>query len=414
MIRLFAENPERANPNLPLRWCVDRETLDELKRKGVKNPQLLLVVAQHPNQGGVREIERRLVPLDQAIEWLEFNRPGRYTIYATIVWDARGEQDFKARWLLIRILSRSRFEREMFGCDGKFSRTTRSLTREHSLDEGSLDVVVAEEFFAKEPPAWLDWWVNWWFRAMEVSKPTNQCSFRRRAILAFTVQPIPVFIWVLLKSLTRLVTALALVSCGMRGISFKPVIYPFYLILDNIWLDMGPSVFLKDKHGRPRSSLLFFVMPIIPISLFAILSIFNLFFHWGFWLMVRGVVTLILGVIAGFFLGYFLIYVGRRLRAIWRALMPSPSAEELERRRKQREQKLAESDRKEWAESDRKKREEQERKRRKLETFYEELQDVTCIGVPLKPKLELLPERRRTIYLRYMDLKAKVCKLYAR
>lgn len=352
MIRLFAENPEQANPNLALRWCVDKKTLDELKEKGIKNPRLLLVVAQHPSQWGVNEIERKLVPLDQAMEWLEFNRPGRYTIYATIVWNNDNRFIFDAQDLLMR--TRGEFAHRIFDHDGEFSRTR---IEEYSLDEGSLGVVVAEEFFAKEPPVWLNWWVNLWFNAMEISRPTNQCSFRRRAILAFTIQPIPVFVWALLKSLTRLVAALVLVLCGMRGVSFKPIIHPFELCPYNIWYDMGSSVFLKDKHGK---------------------------WHFGF--------------------------IGRWLRTIWRALVPPPSAEELERRWQAKREQIF----KKAAKEAHKEREKQEWEQRKLGAFYEELQDVACIGVPLKPKLELLPERRRTIHLRYMDLKVRVCKLYPR
>ena len=361
MIRLFAENPGQANPNLALRWCVDKKTLDELKEKGIKNPQLLLVVAQHLDKWNVREIERKLVPLGQAMEWLEFNRPGRHTIYATIVWDVWGDDkgfEFLTQWLL-RGSRSGVFTYEMFNGDGVFSRIRHSVVGKHSLDEGSLDVVVAEEFFAKEPPAWLNWWVNLWFGAMEISRPTNQCSFRRRAILAFTIQPIPVFIWALLKSLMRLAMAVVLVLCGMRRVSFKPIIHPFDLCLGNVWRDMGPSVFLKDRYGK-----------------------------WYF------------AYVAGL--------IGCGLRTIWRALVSSPSAEELERRWKRKEQEIAESDRK------KREKKEREREQRESEKFYEGLQDVACIGVPLKPKLELLPKRRKTVYLRFQDLKAKVCRPYAR
>ncbi len=360
MIRLFAENPDQANPNLALRWCVDKKTLDELKEKGVKNPQLLLVVVRYPrdpSRCGTKEIERKLVSLDRAMEWLEFNRPGRYTIYTTIVWDDGNSWDFAVGWLLMKDGSGS-FKREIFDCDGKFSRTRNPSVEEHSLDEGSLDVVVAEELFAKEPPAWLNWWVNLWFKAMEISRPTNQCSFRRRAILAFTIQPIPVLVYVLLKSPIRLVVALVLVLCGMRGVSFKPVIHPFKLLLDNVWYDVGSSVFLKNKEGE-----------------------------WRF--------------------AYVVGLVNRGLQAIWRALAPPPIAEELERRQQVRRER---TERKAVERA----LERQKRERKKLEALYKGFQDVVCIGVPLKPKLELLPEKRRTIYLRYMDLKAKVCKPYAR
>ena len=363
MIRLFAENPGQANPNLALRWCVDKKTLDELKDRGLRNPQLLLVIAQHPRPYMVKEIERKLVPLDQVMEWLEFNRPGRYTIYATIVWDANDKTNFDAQWLLLR--EDGKFRKEIFDCNGNFSRTFYTQIDIHSLDEGSLDVVVEKEFFAKEPPPWLNWWVNLWFEAMEIFKPTNQCSFRRRAILAFTIQPIPAFVWVLLKSLMRLFAALAFVPFGMRRISFKPIIHPFDLCLENVWSDIGPSVFLKDKHG-----------------------------NWHF--------SFITGPI------------GRGLRTIWRVLTPPPSSEKFERRKEQKELKLARTNSRLLAKQTRKQREKQEREQRELMAFYEELQDVACIGVPLKPKFELLPERRRTFHLRYMDLKAKVCKPFAR
>ncbi|MDP2933279.1 MAG: hypothetical protein Q8N81_04065, partial [bacterium] len=174
----------------------------------------------------------------------------------------------------------------------------------------------------------------------------------------------------------------------------------------------------KDQDGKERSLWLFFFTPIIPVSLFAAISILNLFFHWGFWLMVMVVVKLVVLVVASLFLGYFLVFVaglvGRGLRAIWRALVPPPSAEELERRRQAERERNRERWKQKEAERARKEREKQERRQKEFAASYEGLQDVVCIGVPLKPKLELLPERRRTIHLRYKDLKVKVCKLYAR
>ena len=124
---------------------------------------------------------------------------------------------------------------------------------------------------------------------------------------------------------------------------------------------MGSSIFLKDKHGK-----------------------------WHF--------------------AYVTNPVGRGLLTIWRALSPLPTPEELKRRQQAEPDRILEKSVKRAF----KERDKQEREQRKLGAFYEELQDVACIGVPLKPKLELLPERRKTIYLRYMDLKAKVCKPYAR
>ncbi len=61
----------------------------------------------------------------------------------------------------------------------------------------------------------------------------------------------------------------------------------------------------------------------------------------------------------------------------------------------------------------------QEQKRRlteqeKEELKYEEFEPLICDGAELKAKIDDLPPERRTINLKFLDLKAKVCKPFAR
>ena len=55
---------------------------------------------------------------------------------------------------------------------------------------------------------------------------------------------------------------------------------------------------------------------------------------------------------------------------------------------------------------------ENERKQVLLERENARYQGIACNG-PMVASLSALPEKNRTIYLRYQDLKAKLCKQFA-
>lgn len=43
-LKLMVESVESASPTIPVRWCVDRASLENLQAQGVRHPYVLLVV----------------------------------------------------------------------------------------------------------------------------------------------------------------------------------------------------------------------------------------------------------------------------------------------------------------------------------------------------------------------------------
>src|SRR3989338_10390665 len=117
MLKLMIKEKDRAVQNAitPLRWCVDREVIEELKQRGIKNPHLLLLIFHlgdayigdnddltYDEYWGWRsDVERKLIPLDKVMDYVHFQRSGKHRVIATIV---GGDAKIKNRYLYQRFL----------------------------------------------------------------------------------------------------------------------------------------------------------------------------------------------------------------------------------------------------------------------------------------------------------------------
>src|SRR5258708_2071870 len=99
-LNLLVDNPGSADAVLPIGWCVAPKTLETIQRQMIVNPHLVIIVAsikpnwrynnpeQNPDVKPVydfKEVERRLVPLKQGLEYIQINKAGKYRLFATIV-----------------------------------------------------------------------------------------------------------------------------------------------------------------------------------------------------------------------------------------------------------------------------------------------------------------------------------------
>lgn len=197
MLKLIVgdEKGEVQNANIPVRWCVNKETLGELRQKGVLNPYILLVVVSKQ-----KEMSRQICPLDKLVDYIQFHRPDENKIYATIVWDDKGKKGLWKRFL--------KKDDGYYGTDlvsyGDFYKP------DICMDFAEIDIMVPKELFAKERPEWLKLWVNLCFEGSTI----DECHFRKRAIVAFTIQPPAIFLWTLLKIIPRWVTIILLIALG--------------------------------------------------------------------------------------------------------------------------------------------------------------------------------------------------------
>lgn len=392
-IHLFVDERAQQDSVMPVRWCICEEVFDQLKERIVENPCLLLVITNSQH----KEVCRKLASLDQMMDYVSFRGPGQHRILATIVWEHGKEvRDLKEGFVGKRygsyryddILDRNgNFRQDLgcFGCEGGrwFGKATE------------LEVDVAGEFFAKEPPKWLSKWVNFWFE----TKPVDQCQFRRRCMLAFSIQPpLVLLLTIFVYSLRFLLVALFLL-CGLRQINFKPLFHLFGCPTKQLTRNMKKgrlSVFFSTKDGDWRP---FFFWPLTPI--------FILFLAGGLYLLLRiwlGVndwqALIIVGLtVLGIFFVALVVYILYRFSCYLGSEIKTPEYDYTaywEKERKKREQK------------------EREEKEKALLRLEKNLLPLVCTGVPLKADLNDLPRSRRTVYLRFLNLKRMVCKPFAR
>ena len=365
-LKVGDEKGEVQNANVPVRWCVDKETLEKIQQDGVKNPHILLVTTD-----GRYEMTRQLAPLEQVIEYVQFQRPGINKIYATIVWEKSGK--YNDLWETYLQKERGRYATSVINYDGNLCRLTGSV--ESTVE----NVNIPDELFAKELPRWIQKWVNLWFK----TRPEDQCCFRRRMITAFTIQPPIVFLWLILRIGFGALAAFFLLLCAMTKINFKPIIHPWRDDVEDIWSDTkerygGGSIFTRARTNKKGNSYsLWYLSPLTPLYFLLIALIVCL---WQ--ILEYGFVTLgltIWGTVVAVGTSITILLIGA---AIFKLI--DYTFENCIRKQLLRFQKQTVSI-----------------------TDYENV--LICNG-DLSTDIRALPQKKRTIHLRFQDLKAKVCK----
>ncbi|MDP3697755.1 MAG: hypothetical protein Q8R55_07150 [Candidatus Taylorbacteria bacterium] len=367
MVKLFVESTNLHSPVAAVRWCVDKNTINKLKEWGVSKPFMLFVVARE-NDGEFREVDQKVVPLDQAMEYIDFHSPGKHRIFGCLVWGSRTKQVL-ARYFR----SYHNHNGVLVDSEGNFHQPS---SYSHSdLDYGSVDVVVPDGYFAKEPAAWEKWWVNLWYE----SKPVNQCHFRRRRLLAYSIQPLVVLGYVLCRTSLSLAHLIVLLLIGTRKIQYQAILHPFIYDRWDAAPDKLSSVFLENSSGVERHPVYFLSIPLVQLVILGLLGLINWGLHWLglslgsvlLWLLAINVVVILAAIIVSMLGG-------------WDKLFPEETEEQKTARRKL-----------------------------EMERLYAEYQDMVCSGVALQPSVSALPSQRRTFYLRFMEFKSKVCLPFA-
>lgn len=402
-MKLFVSETKVQDASIPIRWCLNQKELEELKMRKVKNPHLLLVTV-HDKQ----EVDRYLIPLDQMLAYIQFHKPGENRILATVVWCEDSEINqptSKLRHWFLQRSSSGGYEQNILKDDGENFLLNLGYFRLKQQVE--LIVVVPAELFAKEPPAWEKWWVNLWH---ETKKPRDQCQYRRRRMLAYSIQPLVVLLFMIVISIFRALAAAVLLFLGKRGVDLKPIIHPFQYQSEDVWGDTEDSVFLRNAKGKRQHWLISFFSPLVFLIFLAILVgirfifpslVSNLTLRW--WHYPLGTLAVMVGiVVVAYALFAFLFIVDFLSRLILKPV-EKPWSEQRKVRRERTRKKEEE-----------KELEEAEKRRRKEEQLRAELEQLLACDGEFVPRLSALPKEKQTIYLRFQDLKAKVCKPYAR
>ena len=366
MLKLLIDAKNFNGGSVPVSWCLDTDTLMRINESATKDKQPFIVIVAAPEESyHISKESRWVVPLKAAMTYLSFRYSGKNNIFGFGVWGAN-ESEVKDKYC--HISSYLQYSATVLSNDGQELLVNRHLAR--AIAE-TVTVEVPKECFAKEPPVWEKTWVNWLFK----HKADDQCDFRKRRILAY----FPLFqpLWFVFLMIPRLVVVTFGLLLGLKPINFRPWYRPLTHSFHDIVRQNETSVFWPSSKNRVRQALLrILLLPFCPVLVFSAggIGIFNeLGSVWwesaflGFaWLYMIWIAMAI---------GFYVIV------AIVAIIVPLGMAIPTHRFERKRVN---------WHEDD--------------------AEDMACHPGIQPLTLDRLPKRKRTIRLRFDDLKGRICK----
>ena len=376
-------NLESAEPVLAVRWCLERSEIEYLKYKYAEDIHILIIIKY---EGNLEHYENNLdegdlVPIGQLMAYLNFRKPGNHTVYAKVIYSS----DIKKtkRDILIK-QSHTQYRYRLLSIDG------HSWWENPIIDyasfthiEAEMDVSIPKEHFPAEPPLWLKSIVNYGHEFPAV----DPCMFRRRLI--YCLPKLPLFgAWAVITTLLRLVIALVATFLGFRGVNWKAVFRPWADSIEDVvnGTSLKTNWFVNDKYGEERPIWFTLLNPII------MFIVINVCVGLGKILILLIKMMAIKPIIAAF-VGVGIVVISTILYFVISKII---------------ERKLQ----METGEYYRIKRNQEEHR---LEDWYNELsQTIGCKTTPIRADVSDLPKRKRSVQLRFLKIKARVCKPYAR
>ncbi|MBI2010961.1 MAG: hypothetical protein HYS89_01895 [Candidatus Colwellbacteria bacterium] len=369
---------------MPIRFCVDRRVVQEIKDKKIHDLHVLMVVT---NAG--EEMSRHLVPLTAEMEYVQFYGSGANTIHATVV-GVEPDGDVNLQRALV---ARDR--------EGQYKWNPISFREEFHHDFGEavwraegqddLVVVVPESMFAKEPPKWFKKVIGFFWET-----PTrDQCHLRKRVLALSVISPVLIAcgaLYLVLNTAFKLAAALLLFLWGARGVNivaaFKPLEFP-----NTVWKEATRSVwFFKEKKGwrwideRWQVRPVFFLVfnPVVVGGLALVLGVIWFFvFELTWWVIVYAAIVAAGAGILATGINYFAAGV----------------AEQRKQRREQRRRAAVQRRR--------------EAEDREYMALVVELESMACNG-DRQASLKSLPRGKQTVHLRFQSTKAAICRPYTK
>jgi hypothetical protein len=167
------------NASIPIRWCINAETLNRIRDAGGEDAQIMLVSVDE--RGGE---ERALIPLSQGMTYFDIRRPGTSIIHARVVW---AQPEVHLNKLKNRFLTKEygEYEYRVLDFHKEISLDNSSLTYCVFDDSAKIEVVIPPELFGKEPPEWFKFYINLWSSRATMTSMVDECSWRRRVLNLF-------------------------------------------------------------------------------------------------------------------------------------------------------------------------------------------------------------------------------------
>lgn len=387
MIELHIADNDITNGSILVSWCIDKETIEQLKKEGADEPSVVIVIA--PEQYHISKEVRVVAPLTDLMTYIPFRSAGENKIGAFITIFDRNLAD--KRYLTKNydlVTGRVIYCTHILDSKGNWLESFERFTATNIKRSSEfINVDIPKESFAAEPSEWQKTWVNHFFK----SKAFDQCDFRRRALFAYSVQP-----FLILGSLIlRLIAALIALLIGSKAFSLKYLLHPLTYSLVDTFGDLftSGSVFWRKFPANIENlsskqvvrcivsqALVLIGMPIISLPLLLLMyngktDILSTLFL----VFIVGIITVVATILAIIKFPTPITVITAKLNKL--TVITNITA------------KLNKSN---------------------MNNFYNESEQqlLVCNG-QVKTKLSHLPKHKRTIKLRFNDLKSKVCRPFS-
>lgn len=400
---VLPENLTSAEPVIPVQWCLERSETEHLKEKMALNIQIFFVIAYE----GTDLEDRYLVPIDQGLVYIQFRRPGKHTLFAKVVYEGYWNRGYTK--ILLRKHNQRSYDAKVLNEDRTDLRGESYFKDHFSIDflpaTAEEEISVPKEYFPPEPPEWVKKVVNYGFEY----PPVDECSFRQRKLLCVVKVP-ALATWAVVTTLLRVMIAVYLVLAGRRGVNFAPILHPWKHDIDDVYANLENGSWFKfDRRGNFRNStLIYFLHPSFYLSCFAVVTVFKIVLKKSYtelfrmiWLSIANAVSVVW------------VWLAQRFSEVWLevtlfVLSAAITAYILERTYATfRSRKL---EKESYMCSEEYITEQMKAKERRYDELYKQL---SCVRAPKVPGLANLPKEKQTLRLRYLALKAKVCRPYA-
>lgn len=261
MIELSMEADEKGEvaPVIPATWSFSDELVNKLSKKNYTNPYVIIAVGYEELTGWnnddpkfrVTKVYVRSLLDASPKEFIQFSKPGTNIVMAFVV-NVDGSQDERQLWKYKRhpeamkfdhVPKRKSFEIEIWD--------DSAMTKRFNVASFRHDVIVPAEMFAAEPSKPAKALVRQYY---PYNDEFDQCHFRKRFLISLALT-VPVQIW---GVVARVFTLLYAVVFAKRGIQLRLL---FALNPHDFGHALWSSFWYEKKDRSKRTSLLKWLSP---------------------------------------------------------------------------------------------------------------------------------------------------------
>ncbi|MCK5020146.1 MAG: hypothetical protein KAS32_24120 [Candidatus Peribacteraceae bacterium] len=225
------KNGEIFSGDVAVRWCLKPELIQEMDKEGITDPHILLITNYQYDRWTALE-HRHLVPLSQMMTYVRFSKAGKSSIHAYVI---NGGKHKNRRKMKSNLLGKTGGEYDTTLLYDNESQAKISINESRYIGYTQIDLTIPEGVFGKEPGPRLKWFVNHWHSNEKVQ---DECEFRRRMVLAFTLKWPFVMIEALGYFIVRLLLVILWAVLGAHydiryKHLFKNIYDPGYIIINS-------------------------------------------------------------------------------------------------------------------------------------------------------------------------------------